>query len=621
MTSCSCTAPPPPADVIFGAELRRLAGSGRLRLVERHTDADGVLRPADLDAVVPDWRGREAWLCGPTAMLDAFEEHYEQAGLAERLHTERFRPTVVTPGEGGTVTFARSGTVADADGATPILVAGEDAGVLMPSGCRMGICFGCVVGLREGAVRDLRDGEVDHRGAGGRRPHPDLRVGRGRPLHDRPLGAPVTLTDQTTTRPAPRASTRLSTVTTERRHVPKRSGKPDPTAHLSAEQVEALGRELDALRAEIFEVARRGGTRRTSAPSSRRSARSSWAAAPCCCSRWFPPGLGRSAPSGLSIAKILENMEIGHNVMHGQWDWMRDPKIHSTAWEWDNASPSELWKHSHNELHHTFTNVLGRDNDLGYGIMRVDEDQRWHAMLPGPAALELPQRVLLRVRHRRLRLRARRAPARQDHRRPGVPRERRARSLAKIRRQATKDYVVHPLLSRPVVPQHPGRQRRREPRPEPLDAHGDHVRALPRGRRDVRQGVDRGRDPRRVVPAADDRVGEHLRQQGHAPHDRQPVAPDRAPPVPRHAEQPVRARSRRGSARSASATGWPTRPAPCRSRCCPRGSRSSSCHCPTRTTPRGLVGQARARLQRRSRPSHDQWGIASAGGTTEPAGA
>ena len=90
----------------------------------------------------------------------------------------------------------------------------------------------------------------------------------------------------------------------------------------------------------------------------------------------FPPAW-LAGTAGLSVSKILENMEIGHNVMHGQWDWMRDPKIHSTTWEWDNASPSDLWKHSHNELHHTYTNVLGRDNDLGYGIMRVDEDQRW----------------------------------------------------------------------------------------------------------------------------------------------------------------------------------------------------------------------------------------------------
>ena len=93
----------------------------------------------------------------------------------------------------------------------------------------------------------------------------------------------------------------------------------------------------------------------------------------------FPPAwlLGTA---GLSVAKIIENMEIGHNIMHGQWDWMRDPKIHSTTWEWDHASPSEQWKHSHNELHHTYTNVIGKDNDLGYGIMRVDEDQRWVPM-------------------------------------------------------------------------------------------------------------------------------------------------------------------------------------------------------------------------------------------------
>ena len=77
------------------------------------------------------------------------------------------------------------------------------------------------------------------------------------------------------------------------------------------------------------------------------------------------------------MAKILDNMEIGHNILHGQWDWMRDPKIHSSTWEWDHATPAEQWKVSHNELHHNFTNVVGKDNDLGYGIMRVDEDQKW----------------------------------------------------------------------------------------------------------------------------------------------------------------------------------------------------------------------------------------------------
>jgi NADPH-dependent stearoyl-CoA 9-desaturase len=80
----------------------------------------------------------------------------------------------------------------------------------------------------------------------------------------------------------------------------------------------------------------------------------------------------------LSVSKILENMEIGHNVMHGQWDWMRDPEIHSTTWEWDAASTATSWKHAHNFQHHTFTNVIGRDRDLGYSAMRVDPAQSWH---------------------------------------------------------------------------------------------------------------------------------------------------------------------------------------------------------------------------------------------------
>jgi fatty acid desaturase len=79
----------------------------------------------------------------------------------------------------------------------------------------------------------------------------------------------------------------------------------------------------------------------------------------------------------LGMAKILENMEIGHNVMHGQWDWMNDPDIHSSVWDWDTASTAEAWKHSHNYIHHTFTNIRGKDKDLGYEIMRVDPAQKW----------------------------------------------------------------------------------------------------------------------------------------------------------------------------------------------------------------------------------------------------
>ncbi len=80
----------------------------------------------------------------------------------------------------------------------------------------------------------------------------------------------------------------------------------------------------------------------------------------------------------LSVAKILENMEIGHNVMHGQWDWMNDPDIHSSNWDWDIISAPDGWKYAHNYLHHTFTNVRGKDKDLGYEIMRIDPEQPWY---------------------------------------------------------------------------------------------------------------------------------------------------------------------------------------------------------------------------------------------------
>jgi ferredoxin-NADP reductase len=147
-------------DVVFGADLRQMAAEGRIRLIEQHTDADGMLDAAGIAALVPDLAERSTWACGPVGMLEALEEHWSAAGIAEQLYTERFRPSVLVTGEGGTVSFAKSGTTLEADGATPILDAAEDAGLLMPSGCRMGICYGCVLPLREGAVRDLRNGEI-----------------------------------------------------------------------------------------------------------------------------------------------------------------------------------------------------------------------------------------------------------------------------------------------------------------------------------------------------------------------------------------------------------------------------------------------------------------------------
>ena len=151
---------PTSEDVIFGAELRALAARGRIRLVEIHTRAHGHLDIATLHTVVNDLAERHTWACGPAGLLDTLETHWAESDISDQLHTERFRSTVIATGEGGTVTFSTTGTTIDSTGAESLLDAGEAAGVLMPSGCRMGICFGCVAPLRQGAVRDLRTGQI-----------------------------------------------------------------------------------------------------------------------------------------------------------------------------------------------------------------------------------------------------------------------------------------------------------------------------------------------------------------------------------------------------------------------------------------------------------------------------
>ncbi|SBT41249.1 fatty acid desaturase family protein [Micromonospora narathiwatensis] len=220
----------------------------------------------------------------------------------------------------------------------------------------------------------------------------------------------------------------------------------NPIAHLTAEDIEIIGKELDAIRDRV--IADRGErdaryirrvikTQRTLEISSRAVLLFSL----------FPPAwiLGTA---GLAVAKILDNMEIGHNVLHGQWDWMRDPKIHSTTWDWDHVSPADQWKRSHNELHHRYTNVLGKDNDLGYGIMRVDEDQPWSRGHLGQPFYNLLNACFFEYGIAAYDLELGENLRNGGHKTP----EFRARARAvgrKIRRQVLKDYVVHPLLSGP----------------------------------------------------------------------------------------------------------------------------------------------------------------------------
>ena len=240
---------------------------------------------------------------------------------------------------------------------------------------------------------------------------------------------------------------------------------------------------------------------------------------------------------GLSISKIVENMEIGHNVMHGQWDWMRDPKIHSTTWEWDNASPSEMWKHSHNEVHHTYTNVLGKDHDLGYGIMRVDEDQRWKPFYLGQplwnainaclfqygiAAYDLEIGKYLKGR-----------TDKDEFRRQGT------KVLGKMRRHVTRDYVLHPLLSGPsavtTVTANLTANLVRNLWTHSVIMCGHFPDGVQTYEKTSIDGETRGEWYLRQMLGSANITGSRV----PALHDWQPVLPDRAPPVPRPAQQPL----------------------------------------------------------------------------------
>jgi ferredoxin-NADP reductase len=151
---------PTESDVMFATELAELARDhDSYRLTVRTTRTQGRLDLRQLDEVVPDWRARQTWACGPEGMLSEAEKAWQAAGIGEQLHLERFAASrAAAHGQGGTVTFGRSGKTVAADAATSLMEAGEKAGVQMPFGCRMGICQSCVVALVDGHVRDLRTG-------------------------------------------------------------------------------------------------------------------------------------------------------------------------------------------------------------------------------------------------------------------------------------------------------------------------------------------------------------------------------------------------------------------------------------------------------------------------------
>ncbi|WP_405087412.1 fatty acid desaturase family protein [Microbispora sp. NBC_01389] len=162
---------------------------------------------------------------------------------------------------------------------------------------------------------------------------------------------------------------------------------------------------------------------------------------------WLPPAWA-AGTAALTVAKILENMEIGHNVLHGQWDWMLDPKIHSTTWEWDTASPADQWKHSHNFVHHTWTNVLGKDRDIGYSALRISPEQRWHPIYLAQPFYNALLALFFEYGIAIYDLELERIPSGRKDPKEALAQLRAV--AAKIRNQIVKDYVAFPLLAGPA---------------------------------------------------------------------------------------------------------------------------------------------------------------------------
>ncbi|MDQ2797146.1 MAG: fatty acid desaturase, partial [Actinomycetota bacterium] len=148
------------------------------------------------------------------------------------------------------------------------------------------------------------------------------------------------------------------------------------TITLTDEQIDELGRELDAIKQRVVDDL--GKEDRDYIYTVVKAQRALEATGRISLMASALPPFWLLGTAALSLSKILDNMEIGHNVMHGQYDWMRDPAMNSKKFEWDTACPSDQWRHSHNYMHHTYTNILDKDRDIGYGLLRMDESQKWN---------------------------------------------------------------------------------------------------------------------------------------------------------------------------------------------------------------------------------------------------
>ena len=223
-----------------------------------------------------------------------------------------------------------------------------------------------------------------------------------------------------------------------------------PTGHpeLTPDQVDALGRELEELRNRV--VADLGERDAAYINKVIRAQRGLEVAGRALLFVGFLPPAWIGGTAALSLSKILDNMEIGHNVMHGQYDWMKDPRLNGKTFEWDSACPGEQWRHSHNYMHHTHTNIVGKDRDIGYGILRMSEEEKWHPYYLGNPVYAALLAIFFQYGVALHDLETERIASGET-----TLREKRGMLgdiWRKVRRQTLKDYVLFPLLSGPSLP-------------------------------------------------------------------------------------------------------------------------------------------------------------------------
>jgi NADPH-dependent stearoyl-CoA 9-desaturase len=221
-----------------------------------------------------------------------------------------------------------------------------------------------------------------------------------------------------------------------------------PAPALTPEQLDAFGQELDAIRARV--VADLGERDAGYINRVIRAQRGLEVAGRGLLFFSLLPPAWLAGTAALSLSKILDNMEIGHNVMHGQYDWMRDPRLNGKTFEWDTACPGEQWRHSHNFMHHTFTNIVGKDRDIGYGILRMSEQERWRPYYLGNPLYAALLAVFFQYGVALHDLETERLAAGEWNleEKRGMLGE----LWRKVRGQTLKDYVLFPLLSGPSLP-------------------------------------------------------------------------------------------------------------------------------------------------------------------------